>query len=320
MTHTPYQSDSRLHWVAMFMPLFAMVTIFFGAMTTTEGAGMIFPDYPTSDGQGMFAYPFLSLITTMWDNPKDYHRFLEHGHRLVATAIGIYAIVLCVLGYMLDQRRWVGHLGLAILICIIIQGLLGGFRVLLNDLGFAMVHGLFASFVLSLMGVMALVTAKSWLKPVEVKSTASLITNRSLATFVFAALIFQYCLGGGIRHFPAHPIFGNPMHHLHTGLTVLVFTLLTTISCWFAGGAITRWGGYLGVAMSLQVLLGLATYVTKYGYPPIGYQAIAGSYDQVFMRTFHMMSGTIVMAVATQLLIQVWRARKADSQIVAQPT
>ena len=288
------------------MPVVAMLTIFFGAMTTTEGAGMAFPDYPTSDGQGMFAYPFLALIETMWHNPQDYHRFLEHGHRLAGVVIGIYAIVQCVMGFMLDKRRWVGMLGLAILMCVIIQGLLGGFRVLLNDLGLAMVHGLFASFVLSLMCVMALVTAKSWTRTPQLKSSGALRRNRILVTIVFVGLIVQYALGGQLRHFPNT----SYMSHLHMGLTMLVLTLATAVSCWFPHAcAITRWGRFLGIAVLLQVGIGLATYVTKYGYPPIGYLAVAGSYDQVFMRTLHMMSGTIVMAVATQLLIHVWRAK-----------
>ncbi len=306
MTRLPSSDTSsrRLHWLAMLMPVVAMLTIFFGAMTTTESAGMAFPDYPTSDGQGMFSYPFLKLLSTMSDNPDDYKKFLEHGHRLMGIVIGIYAIVVAVLSYTDDKRTYVRGLGVGILLCVIAQGLLGGFRVLLNSLGLAMLHGLFASLVLSLMGVMALVTALSWQTPSLIDSRSSLFRNRTLAVITFVALLSQYALGGMVRHHG-----WNPTVHLHMGITTTLFVLITAVSCWFPHHCgITRWGSYLGLAVVLQFLIGLGTFVTKYGYPPLGYVAVYGSVDQVFMRTLHMMSGTIVMAFSVQFIMQTFRS------------
>ena len=58
--------------------------IFVGGHTTTAGAGMAFPDWPLSGG---------SVNPNQWWN--DVFQRLEHGHRLIASLVGISVAVLC---------------------------------------------------------------------------------------------------------------------------------------------------------------------------------------------------------------------------------
>lgn len=59
----------------------ALPLISMGAVVTTVDAGMAFPDWPTSDGYSMLAYPWLQSI-------GEPDKFLEHGHRLAGMLTG----------------------------------------------------------------------------------------------------------------------------------------------------------------------------------------------------------------------------------------
>ena len=61
------------------------VTILKGAMTTSTGSGMAYPDWPLSDGQVM---PESSYTTVPG--------FLEHFHRLAALTLGLLALALAI--------------------------------------------------------------------------------------------------------------------------------------------------------------------------------------------------------------------------------
>src|SRR4051794_26977063 len=90
-----------LHAYAVFTACTALLPIGVGAFVTSMRAGMAFPDWPTSDGQGMFAYPWLQSAGS---------KFVEHGHRLAGVVIGLAAIGL-VIAVFADRRVWVRSLG-----------------------------------------------------------------------------------------------------------------------------------------------------------------------------------------------------------------
>ena len=62
-----------LHRLAVLTAVVALLPIVMGALVTTKDAGMAFRDWPSSDGHGMLAYPWLKSAGD---------KFLEHGHRL----------------------------------------------------------------------------------------------------------------------------------------------------------------------------------------------------------------------------------------------
>ncbi len=67
-------------------------------MVTTYKAGMAVPDWPTTYGYNLFLYPWKTWIFGPWD------LFVEHGHRLFASAVGMLTIVLCVLLWKTPSR------------------------------------------------------------------------------------------------------------------------------------------------------------------------------------------------------------------------
>src|SRR5260370_18836671 len=89
-----------------------------GANVTSHDAGLATSDWPLSNGQF-----FPKMVGNL---------FWEHGHRIVATAVGVLTIVLAVYLQVRERRAWVKRLGWIALGGVVAQGLLGGVTVKLN--------------------------------------------------------------------------------------------------------------------------------------------------------------------------------------------
>lgn len=301
------KTHPALKWLAYATPLITLFTILFGALTTTKNAGMAFPDWPTSDGQNMITYPWFSLFPIMAENAEAYAKFLEHGHRLAGIVIGLVSIALVVVAFIYGQRKWMKVACIGVLVAVIAQGLLGGFRVQLNQRGLAMVHGLSAAFVFSLMCFVAVATSKKWMNPVDGDVQGrSLGRIRGLAIATVVVLTLQYTLGGLIRH------HGKAVNeHLGFGFVALILCLVTMVFAVRSGISWVRNSGvWLGAAIVSQFALGLFAYATKFGVASWGIVAVADSGEQILARTAHMMGGVLVMAAAFLVLAKTMRVQK----------
>ena len=65
----------------------------------------------------MFAFPLSKMVGGI---------FYEHGHRMIASIVGMMTIGLAVWLWRVEPRRWKRQLGLVALATVILQGLLGG--------------------------------------------------------------------------------------------------------------------------------------------------------------------------------------------------
>src|SRR5580700_1362634 len=104
--NTPY-----IPWLHRFAVALAVCTLFLvvaGASVTSKQAGLSVPDWPLSYGQVMPEMTGGVLF--------------EHGHRLVATFVGILTIGLAVWLSRADQRAWMRKLGWIALGAVIVQG------------------------------------------------------------------------------------------------------------------------------------------------------------------------------------------------------
>src|SRR5688572_4748400 len=107
-------------WLSRFTKLVAASTLFLifaGAMVTSTGSGLAVPDWPLS--YGMLMPPMVGGI------------FYEHGHRMIASAVGLLTIVQAVWLQRREPKRFVRILGWLSLAAVIVQGILGGITVLL---------------------------------------------------------------------------------------------------------------------------------------------------------------------------------------------
>jgi cytochrome c oxidase assembly protein subunit 15 len=293
----PTTYNPRLHRIALATPLIALVTVCAGALVTSKNAGMAFRDWPTSDGYSMVTYPWFGDFAANWD------KFLEHGHRLAGMVIGIWSIGFAVLLAACESRRWVKLAGLGILLAVCVQGVLGGFRVQLDERGLAMVHGAFAACVLALMATVATALSRNWIEARRQFASADVGLVKPVALLTVALLAMQFLLGGLIRH------GGTGLHeHLVMGIVAFVFILLGSVLAWFSGVAWVRRSGWLLLLVALlQVSLGGCAWVAKYGFTPAGYVAVADSIHQVFARTAHTVVGILLFMTTVVHAVRVLR-------------
>ncbi|MDB6171742.1 MAG: cytochrome oxidase assembly [Chthoniobacteraceae bacterium] len=124
-------------WLARFAKLVVLATfalILVGGHTTTSGAGMAFADWPLSAG---------SLNPAGWWN--DFFQRLEHGHRLIAEAVGLMVGILC--AWIWEKKRAVpGALAFAVVVAALFY--------FMGSPGKMIVHGALGSVVISFIAIL----------------------------------------------------------------------------------------------------------------------------------------------------------------------
>ena len=175
-----------VHRFAVFTAGATIFLVIAGGLVTSTGSGMSVPDWPLSYGQLM--------------PPMTGGVFYEHGHRMVATFVGLLTLILAVWLWRTDERGWVRYLGLAALASVIIQGALGGLTVLfLLPTPLSVAHAVVAQSFFALVVVIALVTSPAWHRHVRTE-LASISTTRVFAIGTTAMILLQLVIGAWMRH------------------------------------------------------------------------------------------------------------------------
>jgi len=283
-----------LHRFAIATACVALLPIVLGALVTTLKAGMAFADWPSSDGYGMFSYPWLKSAGD---------EFIEHGHRLAGIVIGLFSIGLTVLVWRQESRLWVRIVGSLVLVGVIAQGLLGGLRVLNNDPRLALVHGAFGACVFSLMAAMVLLTSRSWLNTNESKVDGDLSSLKPYAILTPIVLLTQYIMGGYVRHLNT-----GLDEHLGFAFVVLLFVVLTAAAAHRSGILWLRRPAWMLLVLTLiQIGFGAGAWVTRFGFASAGYVAVVDSTFQTVVRTVHMVLGMLVFMTSVIFSLRAFR-------------
>ncbi len=156
------RASRGLHLFAVFTGLWALMVISIGGLVTSKGVGMAVPDWPTTYGYNMFFFPI-----RLWDGGI----FHEHLHRLVASGLGLLTLILAAWASFVRSSRSIRILVWVAAALVIVQGVLGGKRVLLNGIDFlgmpgsiffGVLHATTAQLFLGLLAVIALLTHPRW--------------------------------------------------------------------------------------------------------------------------------------------------------------
>src|ERR1700752_4765827 len=110
-------SNPWLHRYAVLLACCTLLLVVAGALVTRNDAGLSVPDWPLSYGKLM--------------PPMEGGILYEHGHRTVATTVGLLTIVSMIWLFRSERRNWLRRLGAIALLAVILQGVLGGLTVLL---------------------------------------------------------------------------------------------------------------------------------------------------------------------------------------------
>src|SRR5687767_4891612 len=178
-----------LHRFAKFVAGCTVLLLLAGSLVTSTDSGLAVPDWPTTYGWNMFTFP-----PSMWVGGI----FYEHGHRLIASTVGLLTIVLAVWLWRADGRRWMERLGFVALATVIIQGLLGGLTVLFFlPAPVSTAHAGLAEIFFGLTIAIALFTSPGWLHSHGAVDDVAL---RRVATATTAIIYVQIVLGAAMRH------------------------------------------------------------------------------------------------------------------------
>jgi len=181
-------SLTGLHRFALLTAAATLVLIAAGGLVTSTESGLSVPDWPTTYGQNMFTFPPSKWVGGI--------RF-EHGHRLIASLVGLLTVVLAVWLARSEPRRWVVRLGWAALAAVVAQGILGGITVLfLLPLAVSVAHACLAQAFFCLTVVLATVTASSWRAGRSVEASGLRRAAAVAVTVIFAQLL----VGAVMRH------------------------------------------------------------------------------------------------------------------------
>ena len=194
-------------------------------------------------------------------------------------------------------------IGVIALVCVMIQGLLGGFRVRLDVLvgmELAEVHGVFAQFVFSLLVAVAVLTARYNAKP-KLLSNERLHCRR-IALVLVGIVFVQLIWGALIRHSPT-PAFQRM--HLITAFAVLataVWLIKTAHDSTTSWSRLNKASVLLAVFLAFQIILGVEAWMGKFasGVLPELQKVSTG---QAIVRTAHVLVGTGILAISVGLFL-----------------
>ena len=180
-----------LHRLARLTAGATFLLIVIGGIVTGTDSGLAVPDWPTTFGYNMFLYPLSEMVGGI---------LYEHSHRLMGSLVGLLTVGLFVFILAKDSRKWLKWLGLAALIAVIVQGILGGLRVTQINRNFAIVHACLAQAFFALLCGIAWFTSRDWWQDRNEPAIATTQKLRRLSLITTCLIYAQLIFGAVLRH------------------------------------------------------------------------------------------------------------------------
>lgn len=286
-----------------------------GGLVTSTESGLSVPDWPTTYGQNMLAFPLSKMVGGI--------RF-EHTHRLIASTVGLATIVLAVWLARREERRWVRRLGYLALAAVVAQGVLGGLTVLfLLPTAVSVAHACLAQTFFCLTVAIAVVTAPRWKDRAPSSVRLAFADDRiARAAAAAAGAVFLQLLGGAVmRHtraglaIPDFPLalgrvvppldsFPVAIHFAHRlgALAVAALVTLCVVRAFRSGRrGLEKTSLGLAALVVVQIALGAFTVLTK---------------KPVLITTAHVATGALILGSTLALAISALAVRRRHDNVV----
>jgi cytochrome c oxidase assembly protein subunit 15 len=291
------------HLVACLLVGVTAVLLSFGALVTTYEAAMAVPDWPATYGHNMFLFPLTEWLHGPWD------LFLEHGHRLLGALAGIVTLALAAVAWGVKARPVVRWLAVAAVALVVLQGVLGGARVLLDDKTVAKVHACTGPLFFAVAVAIATLSRRS------ADRESGGMARLPVALLVAAYL--QLVAGAQLRHLDAtvDPATFRGLVGLHIlgAVAVTVLAVMSAVTLGESGStAARRWSKGIVALVTVQMLLGAGAWVANWGMPsgmlPESWQwsepLRARSIGNAVVVTGHVVLGMLILAASVVLAIR----------------
>ena len=296
-----------LHRVARLTAGATFLLIVIGGIVTSTDSGLAVPDWPTTFGYNMFLYPLSEMVGGI---------LYEHSHRLMGSLVGMLTIGLLALILIKDSRKWLKWIGLAALIAVIVQGVLGGLRVTQINRNFAIVHACLAQAFFALLCGIAWFTSRDWWQDkTETAIHRSKVSSSSLRRLSLMTTCFIY----------VQLIFGAILRHTGSRLDAhLFFAFIVALHVFLLARRILTINGdtnKIGQSMPLlllgllvvQLMLGTGAFFAKL-------TAFGETFAEaltVTITTAHVAVGALMLVSSFVLTLKIYRFTKAPAPVDA---
>ena len=323
------------HIISCVLVASTMVLLCFGALVTTYEAAMAVPDWPATYGHNMFLFPWSEWVGGPWD------LFLEHGHRLLGAVVGFLSLVMVFSVWKSKASPVVKALAFSAVLLVVVQGMLGGARVLLDDKTIAKVHACTGPLFFSVATAIAVLTRRnaSFLQggsPSSSSQRMSVVHNRrtglAAAGLVVAAYV-QLVAGAQLRHIESASIGPRAFQwmvgfHVVGAFVVMGLVLTLAILHGRIPSVARRWSWLLACLVVGQIVLGVASWIVSWGVPsgllPFSFQFSepfqARSTIGALIVTGHVLLGMLILGASVILWIVGGGLRIPDLSVEAHQT
>ncbi len=318
-----------------FLCIITLFLIALGALVKSTESGLSVPDWPTTYGKFMFAYP----LNKMTGGIK-----YEHTHRMLASVVGLLTLFLTIWLLRIKQAPvWIKRLGIFAFVTVVLQGVLGGLTVMFFlPVWLSTFHGVLAQtfFLIVILMAYGLSIERQQRWKMEEESFNPQVLR--LAFLLMVMVYIQLIIGNIMRHaqaglaIPDFPTMGwsffptfddawlqrinawrfeNNLDPVNMGqvmihLTHRFWALLILVNVLWLNHVvyhecldrpmILKTVYWLNVAVILQIMLGISTVL---------------SHKEVYTTTAHVTTGAIVLGLSFLMVLRAspltWRQFKA---------
>jgi cytochrome c oxidase assembly protein subunit 15 len=266
------------HGLALVTAAVTFVLILFGGLVTNTGAALAVPDWPTTFGQNMFLYPWANMVGGI---------FYEHSHRLIGALVGLLTLALGIALWP-SRLRW---LGVAAVAAVIVQGVLGGLRVVLLQGTLAILHGCLAQAFFGLLVAIALLSARTPAPSLRELPPATRALTVGTAALVYAQIVF----GALLTH------AGRVDLHLAGALGVFVLAPIVTARLRRSDDPVAAWAARaLLILLGVQLLLGVGAFIGRFTSLPLPGGAVMG----LTLPVAHRLAGSLILGAVVVLALR----------------
>jgi cytochrome c oxidase assembly protein subunit 15 len=304
-TAKPERNEPAPRWLrvwALFTVVSTLVLLLLGGVVTTFRVGMADPVWPTSP-------LYLPKVLVFGSSePLSVGFLIEHSHRFAGYFVGVCVIVLAVGLWFQGRCRSLRWLGIAGFLAVSVQGLLGGFRVVLDSLlgtELAAFHGCLAQAVLAVLVAVA-VFAGPAPRALEV-AAARARGLRRLMLAVLALTYVQIVWGALVRHH-LDPLAQRA--HLLTAFALVALTGWLARVAWEDRQVRTLLRApllVLGGLLLVQVGLGVEAWLGRFAGVLLP-EAAPVTIGQAIVRTAHLFLGSLILVTVLVVTFRVYRA------------
>ena len=247
MTKSSYHPG--VHRFAVFTVCWTVLLLIAGALVTSNDAALSVTDWPKSHG--------------VWiPTPLAGGDVYEYSHRVVAAGLGVLTLVLAVLIWTKEERRWLRWFAVIAVGGIIAQAILGG-QVVIQLLHYwlPVMHACFAQIMFGAILSIAVFTSNWWVSDQPQLQDRGSPSIHSVAILNAVVIFFQVFLGAGFRHNDI-PIWPHATGSLVV-LATIVWTAVVLRKRFEKSRELTKMRILLHSVFGLQFLLGIGAYWSR---------------------------------------------------------